>query len=70
MKTQRLFLFAAMLLTAISLNATNVSAYKQKVNDDEAFYFSSQYYNIKSDGKTDVSDELQKAINQVKKEKK
>lgn len=69
MKTQRLFLFAAMLLTAISLNATNVSAYKQKVNDDEAFYFSSQYYNIKSDGKTDVSDELQKAINQVKKEK-
>ena len=35
----------------------------------EAFYFTPENYPIKADGKMDVSDALQAAINQVKKEK-
>ncbi len=45
------------------------SVYTLKFNDSEAFYFTPENYSIKDDGKTDVSDELQKAINQVKTEK-
>ena len=40
-----------------------------KFIDQEAFYFTPENYAITADGKTDVSDELQKAINQVKTEK-
>ena len=35
----------------------------------EAFYFTPENYPIKADGKMDVSDALQAAINQVKKER-
>ncbi len=45
------------------------SIYPQKPNDPEAFYFTPENYSIKADGKTDVSDALQAAINQVKKER-
>ncbi len=45
------------------------SVYKLKPSDSEAFYFTPENYNIKLDGKMDVSDELQKAINQVKAER-
>lgn len=47
----------------------NSSIYTQRPNDPEAFYFTPENYNIKADGKMDVSDALQAAINQVKKEK-
>ena len=45
------------------------SVYTQKPVDPEAFYFTSENYNIKADGKIDVSVELQAAINRLKTEK-
>jgi len=45
------------------------SVYELKPNDSEAFYFSPETFNIKADGKTDVSDSLQSAINRLKREK-
>ena len=45
-----------------------VSVYRQQINDPEAVYFTPQYFPITADGKTDVSDALQSAINQVKKQ--
>ena len=52
-------------LHAVQLN----SIYQQRPNDPEAYYFTPENYGIKADGKMDVSDALQAAINQVKKEK-
>jgi len=74
MKTRNRF-FALLLLFFVSiysLNAVHVknrSVYQQKPVDPEAFYFTPEKYNIKPDGKTDVSDALQSAINQLKTEK-
>ncbi len=45
------------------------SIYTERPNDPEAFYFTAENYNIKADGRTDVTAELQRAINQVKTEK-
>ena len=45
------------------------SAYTQRPDDPEAFYFTPENYGFKADGKSDVTDALQKAINQVKREK-
>ena len=45
------------------------SVYTQKPVDPEAFYFTPENFNIKADGKTDVSGELQAAINRLKTEK-
>lgn len=47
----------------------NTSFYKQRPNDTEAVYFIPGNFSIVADGKKDVSDELQKAINKVKTEK-
>lgn len=45
------------------------SIYQLKPNDTEAFYFTPETFDIKADGKSDVSDSLQSAINRLKKEK-
>jgi polygalacturonase len=45
------------------------SVYTQRPNDSEAFYFTPENYRITTDGKTDVSEALQNAINQVKRER-
>jgi sugar lactone lactonase YvrE len=45
------------------------SVYESKPNDSEAFYFTPENFNIKADGKADVSDSLQSAINKLKREK-
>jgi hypothetical protein len=45
------------------------SVYQLKPDDPEAYYFTPDNYKIRADGKTDVSDALQFAINQVKTEK-
>ncbi|MBN1465741.1 gluconolaconase, partial [candidate division KSB1 bacterium] len=45
------------------------SVYQGRINDPEAVYFTPENYAITADGKTDVSAELQKAINQIKNEK-
>ncbi|MDR2810383.1 MAG: SMP-30/gluconolactonase/LRE family protein [Tannerellaceae bacterium] len=57
--------FAALQMQAVHLE----SVYTQRPADDEAFYFTPQNYAIRADGKTDVSDALQAAINQVKRER-
>lgn len=58
-------------LTAfVQLQAVNLeSIYTQRPDDSEAFYFTAEDYAVKADGKMDVSDILQEAINQLKKEK-
>ena len=48
--------------------AKSVSVYQQKPGDSGAIFFTPENFQIKADGKTDVSDALQKAINQVKAE--
>ncbi|MDR2497106.1 MAG: glycoside hydrolase family 55 protein [Tannerellaceae bacterium] len=45
------------------------SVYTQRPVDPEAFYFTPENYGIKADGKTDVSEALQQAINSLKTEK-
>jgi hypothetical protein len=45
------------------------SVYTERPNDGEAFYFTPENYPIRADGRTDVSDALQAAINQVKRER-
>lgn len=52
-----------------SLSKKSESVYTQKFNDSEAYFFTPENYRITADGKTDVSDQLQIAINQVKTEK-
>ena len=56
----------------ITINAGNInpeSIYLSKINDPEALYFTPENFDITADGKTDVSEALQKAINQIKNEK-
>lgn len=60
-----LCLFCFIQLQAIDLQ----SIYTQRPVDPEAFYFTPENYGIKADGKMDVSEQLQAAINQVKQEK-
>lgn len=55
---------------SISAVAADVkSIYTQRPDDPEAFYFTPENYNIKADGKMDVSEALQEAVNQVKRER-
>lgn len=54
------------LLAALSLAGKAGSVYTQRPDDPEAVYFTAANYPITADGKTDVSDALQKAVNDVK----
>ena len=53
----------------VKVSAHERSVYTQKPNDPEAVFFTPEAFNIKADGKMDVSDALQTAINRVKIEK-
>jgi len=64
-----LLLFGFELLSIQAGPNQSVSVYQLKPNDSEAIYFTPEKYNIKADGKMDVSVALQTAINQVKTEK-
>ncbi len=44
----------------------SISVYTQRPNDREAIYFTPEKYGIKGDGSVDVSDALQRALNEVK----
>ena len=71
MKKIRKLLLNVLLATCYvcGVHANSGSVYTQKPVDPEAFYFTPADFNIKADGKTDVSDELQAAINRLKTEK-
>jgi sugar lactone lactonase YvrE len=70
MKTKSLFILSIlMIISFLSLKAEisqSLSYYRQKPHDPDAIYFSKENFNITSDGKTDVSDALQGAINKLK----
>lgn len=54
----------------IDLSAVNThSIYGNRPDDPEAFYFTPENFDFNSDGKSDVSEALQAAINKVKEEK-
>ena len=71
MRQFNLFLIGLVgLIMSAQLQAVDLkSMYTQRPADPEAFYFTPENYQITADGKTDVSDALQEAINQVKTEK-
>ena len=65
-------LFLSITLAAVYMSgafANEGSVYTHKPVDPEAFYFTPENFNIRADGKTDVSGELQAAINRLKTEK-
>jgi hypothetical protein len=62
-----LLALAIILLTSVKTGAKSV--YEQRPVDPEAVYFTPENFAITADGKTDVTSELQKAINQMKDEK-
>ena len=68
-KAGLLFLLIVFFFQTRAALTNSVSVYTQKLNDPEAVYFTPEYFDIKADGKTDVSEALQKAINTVKSEK-
>ena len=59
--------FAVILYSPLTIKAQSV--YTQMPDDPEALYFTSENFNIAPDGKHDVSEALQFAINKLKKEK-
>lgn len=68
----KLLLLLFLLIGSISLEAAvakSVSFYPQKPEDTEGVYFTPENFNITADGKTDVSDQLQEAINQLKRDR-
>ena len=66
---KRLIISLLMTVGIFNLYANDGSVYTQKPNDPEATFFTPENFNIKADGKMDVSDALQDAINKVKTEK-
>ncbi|WP_394700341.1 glycosyl hydrolase family 28-related protein [uncultured Bacteroides sp.] len=66
----RLLMFSGVLwTTSFSFAVGSHSVYTQKPNDSEAYYFIPENYGFVADGKSDITEILQKAINQVKHEK-
>lgn len=53
----------------MNVNANDLSVYTQKPYDPEAFFFTPEKYAIKGDGKMDISNALQSAINELKRTK-
>jgi hypothetical protein len=65
----KIYLFSQLIATVIISHAQDASVYTQRPDDPEAYYFTHENFNIRADGKMDVSEALQLAINQVKTEK-
>ena len=70
MKSYQLILFFVLFLIAFSQTNAEVSHsdsyYKKTPDDSQAIYFTPENYKISADGKTDISDNLQSAINKLK----
>lgn len=57
-------------LGSFTAQAVNLqSIYTERPDDPEAFYFTPENYDVKADGRTDVTDALQTAINDLKRAK-
>lgn len=70
MKTNNLFCLTLLLFICSHLYAIQLkSIYQQKPDDSEAVFFTEKNFSVRADGKTDISDALQQAINKLKKEK-
>jgi hypothetical protein len=74
MKKIRMLFLAICLLTVCHINvygqfALGNSIYTQKIDDPEAIYFTTEHFMIRDDGETDISNQLQAAINRLKKDK-
>ncbi len=54
------------LISGFAATKTGYSYYRQKPDDTAAVFFTPENFNITADGKMDVSDQLQNAINQLK----
>jgi hypothetical protein len=67
--TTLFILVVATLYLMITPLAYSQSFYEAKPEDPEAVYFTPENFNIKADGKTDISDTLQMVINRLKREK-
>lgn len=69
MKQIKIVFSTCLLLAVLSANAQtlrSISVYQQKPEDKDAVYFNADNFNVKADGKTDVSDVLQGAVNDLK----
>jgi sugar lactone lactonase YvrE len=66
---QTLFIVLLLLQSNYLIGLPGVSFYKEKPNDPEAVYFTSEHFKIAIDGKTNVTAALQKAIDDLKQEK-
>lgn len=66
---KRLVYLVMSVFMVCNLYANEKSVYTLRPEDPEAFYFTPENYKIKADGKMDVTNELQAAINQLKQEK-
>lgn len=72
MKRFHVFSVMVLLCMTVSLRSGAVnerSIYTERPQDPEAFYFTPDRFGFKADGKSDVSEALQEAINQLKREK-
>ncbi|MBN1597550.1 MAG: SMP-30/gluconolactonase/LRE family protein [Bacteroidales bacterium] len=64
------FFVLIIVLNVVSANDNSgKSFYTRKLIDEEAVYFTSENFNISNDGKTDITSELQRAINELKQNK-
>ena len=73
MKNKKVLLSGLLIIFTVLLYAQpssekSKSVYTLKPNDPEAVFFTPENFNIKADGKMDVSEALQSAINKVKTE--
>jgi hypothetical protein len=70
MSKRNLLLITLLCISCLQLSAVQLtSIYTQRPKDQEALYFTPENFGFKADGKSDLSEVLQNAINKVKKEK-
>ncbi len=70
MSKKNLLLITLLCISCFQLSAVQLtSVYTQRPKDQEAYYFTPENFAFKADGKSDLSEALQNAINKVKKEK-
>lgn len=69
MKKLRIFILAAAAMLMCSSAIAGESVYKQKFDDPRGVFFTEEAFGIKADGKMDVTEALQNALNDLKTER-